>query len=170
MDQIDGNTGYNIKQIFGSDKSNDDDLNLRPGPFVAYSSWPLKIQSRSKKHKMIYQWTFECINIGYNDMIGIISSLRDIHNTFRLYRSKCKTYYWWADEGLYSGYKVLSKRGSWKSGDKITITLNAVDWTLFFSKNGKRVYGPLRLKQMSNDCIFYPVIYCHDGPAKYKLI
>ena len=84
-------------------------------------------------------------------MIGIVSNFDDIDTVPHLLCSnKHKIYIWWIGEGVYYGTKVLTKRVGWKSGDEITVVLNAKDWTLIFSKNGANPkFDPLSLEELN---------------------
>ena len=161
--------GNELHQIFGADDiSQDDEYDLKAGPCIAYSSQGMnKTMGQTE-----IEWSFKCLSEGYNDMIGIMSNLDEIKELHYIFSSAYDYYMWWSFSGVYDqdDRNQNIKQTGWDTGDTIGMRLNVDDWTLVFTKNGKDEFDAIKIKNVDDESVFYPVIFIPDGPGKYTYI
>ena len=140
------------------------------------SGGPICYSKRALKHsdkQCICEWSFECHNFGFNDMIGITSTLTDIKSIKWIFKTKGDCYFWWGDSGIWrrsNKHKSSQKSQDivgWNKGDIITVSLDEKNWILIFLKNGKIVYDKIQLKDVDEKSEFYPFITLGNGKGKY---
>ena len=149
-----------MKQTFGP---KDEDATRS---FAAYSKQGL---ARNPGESM-YEWRFKCIKDGWNDMIGIISCLDDIHIINYPFESKYDSYVWWKGEQVYNRTEQYDDlKGRWRAGDTIKLILDCDRWILTFLKNDQ-LFNTVKLMNKNDESVFYPIIFARDGYAKYEHI
>ena len=139
---------------------------------ICYSEYGIR-----KGDYTFYEWSFQCLGIGDADMIGIVSTLKDI-NTFKtISETSGDAYSWWSEDEEWSG---IWRKGTeimkidsdgwdyWSIGDIITVVLNTKNWTLRFLKNDKLVFNEIELYDANDDSMWYPFISIGNKKSLYS--
>ena len=177
--------GHELTQLFHTDHLNSYKMETQlKRSAICYSEYGFK---KSDKYR-IYEWSFKCLGIGDADMIGIVSSLKDI-NRFKVISETCgDSYCWWSEDINWSGIwrkgngyikknskfnKEWLKKDTpgwdyWIINDIITVILDTNKWTLTFLKNYKMVFDEIQLYEIDDDSVWYPFISIGNKDSMYS--